>query len=852
MDSAPLIISSTLALLSKLNLYILVPLCASVLGFFASYLRNYQWPAQQLKENLSQIIGQIKAVRSEQELSVRALEDKIDCIFEHSSFNYLWADYRQSLHTIYLQDSDVDIKAVLATVPAETFFSKESIIDLQINADFYRHLPGILTGIGIIGTFSGLVWGLHEFRPDPGQALESLPLLLQEVTSAFIGSGFAILAAIFITYKEKSILNQCYRLVEDLNKEIDSMHAMGTGEEYLSRLVKASESTPADMRELKASLMEDMTRLMHGVVERQTLAQQQQNQLLSSHISEAIKTALAEPMAQLSGVVQNVTSGQNEAVGGLLENLLQGFMSRLGDTLGEQIQGINSSIQSSSHVMGKVQDAMTRSIGEISTAGMSAADRMSDKLEDSLAKAVLAQQHINAQMLQQQQQSSEIMDTTIDRLSGKLEDSLSRVVAVQEKMNMQMLQQQQQSSEIMDAAIGRVSGKLEESLSRVVAIQEQMSVQTLRQQQQSSEMIDATIDRLSGKLEDSLSKVVMTQEQINLQTMQQQRQSSEMMDTTIERISGKLEDSLSKVSATQEQINLQILQQQQQSLAMMDTTIERISGKLEDSLSKVVAAQEQMNLQTLQQQKHSSEVIEVAMRAVLAKLQVALGGIAQDRSQQIEQDQLRHETLLASAQSLYAGFSDKVGGFIEDIKTATFKTEENLVSIQDTALRSISGMTESADVMRLAAERFTTAGNSMSDLTDTMTQTVNTMQQTADSVHQAFVAYDKSRDAVQEYVAQLQSNLDLVRRENGVSQNLVEDMERIVSSLASVERQSKEYLDRVNEVLKRSFQDFGIEMIGQVRNVSAESNRQLGSSLHALSSTVDSMIASVTKLRRAG
>ena len=236
----------------RLNFFILLPIFFAVTVFLVGYFKRYQWPAEKLSESLAKVISQIKAARFKYDGAPDQLKAEIDSVFNLSPFKALWQEYDASLHTIQLKDRS-GTKAVLATVPAEMFFSKESIVDLQINADFYRHLPGILTGIGIIGTFSGLVWGLHEFKPDPSEALSSLPLLLQEVTSAFLGSGFAILAAIFVTYKEKSILNHCYRLVEDLNKEIDSLYAAGVGEEYLARLVSVSENhLPATIEDLTA------------------------------------------------------------------------------------------------------------------------------------------------------------------------------------------------------------------------------------------------------------------------------------------------------------------------------------------------------------------------------------------------------------------------------------------------------------------------------------------------------------------------------------------------------------------------------------------------------------------------
>jgi hypothetical protein len=430
------------------------------------------------------------------------------------------------------------------------------------------------------------------------------------------------------------------------------MYTTGAGEAYLARLVTAAENNPADARGLKESLLQDLSGLMHALNDRQIAAQQEQNQMMSVQISEAIRDALAEPMRLLSGIVQEVTRDQRTAVGTLIEGVQAGFMDKLGDTFGEQIQGITQSIQQSSEAVGKVQDVMTKSITDISQAGMTAADRMSDKVEDAL----------------------------------------SRLAATQEMVSQQMADYQKQSSEVM----------------------------------------------------------------------------------------------------------------------------------------------------------------EVTVRAVLAKLQAAVTNLSTERSQQMAQDQQRHDNLLSSTQALYAGLSENVGGLVEDIRLSTRKTEENLSVLQRTVTHAISGMNEGAVVVQAAADKFAVAGHSISGLTDTMAQTASSLQQTAGLVRQSFDEYDRTRETAQQYVAQMQALVETLSAESGISQKLIDDMERIVGSFATAERQSAEYLSRINEILKQSFHDFGIEMVAQVRNINAESNRQLGTSLHALSGTVDSMIASVTKLRRAG
>ena len=98
-------------------------------------------------------------------------------------------------------------------MPAETVFSPQSLVDARLNVEFFKHLPGILTGIGIIGTFYGLINGIQHFDPsllakaktDPAQMdklFVGLKVLFDEVQGAFIASFFTIGTAMVITVLE--------------------------------------------------------------------------------------------------------------------------------------------------------------------------------------------------------------------------------------------------------------------------------------------------------------------------------------------------------------------------------------------------------------------------------------------------------------------------------------------------------------------------------------------------------------------------------------------------------------------------------------------------------------------------
>lgn len=87
--------------------------------------------------------------------------------------------------------------AYRATAPAESFFNSQFVVDSRLRTEFFKHLPGIFTGIGIIGTFTGLIVGLQGFQvsQDPAKVSASLETLLAGVLEAFVVSALAIALA---------------------------------------------------------------------------------------------------------------------------------------------------------------------------------------------------------------------------------------------------------------------------------------------------------------------------------------------------------------------------------------------------------------------------------------------------------------------------------------------------------------------------------------------------------------------------------------------------------------------------------------------------------------------------------
>jgi putative membrane protein len=148
-------------------------------------------------------------------------KEDLSAIFKSALFQEAWNSFKDTLHEQHDYQAGIQqITNIRATAPAEAFFSQQTIVDSRINIEFFKHLPCILTGIGIIGTFWGLIHGIQSFDPsllakarlDPAQMdllFNGLKQLFLEVQGAFIASAVAIFAAMLITLIEKVSINAC-------------------------------------------------------------------------------------------------------------------------------------------------------------------------------------------------------------------------------------------------------------------------------------------------------------------------------------------------------------------------------------------------------------------------------------------------------------------------------------------------------------------------------------------------------------------------------------------------------------------------------------------------------------------
>lgn len=377
-------------LITNLQTLILVFLMSIVLWLAINYFLKYRMKAKRIQRVLKQHVDKVKEMSKASNDVKKAL---LDNIFRGSELTHNWQEYQETLHNQYdVNQAQQVLIRTRSTVPSSIYFTQEGIIETPLGVEYFKHLPGILTGIGIIGTFAGLLIGLDGFDiSNPARIDESVQTLLQAVEHAFIASCIAITTSMFITFDEKSQLRKCITLIDELVSLIDSQFDAGVGEEYLSDLVKHTQENSAQTRMLKDSLVNDLQAMLQNLIEEQSkqnlsLTQNLANsykeasEYTAEKISESVRDSLSEPLQKIADSVQTASGDQTSKVQNLLKDVLVSFMEKLESTFGQQFNGLHEMMGKSVTAIEQMQNGFGQLIQDMKESSVSSTNAIQEKL----------------------------------------------------------------------------------------------------------------------------------------------------------------------------------------------------------------------------------------------------------------------------------------------------------------------------------------------------------------------------------------------------------------------------------------------------------------------------------------
>jgi ABC-type transporter Mla subunit MlaD len=478
-------------------------LLALTIDFFSRFFLG----SLQLKRELDDAITELRAISAQKSGELVDLDAVKTKVMKSKAFSHLWAEYAKTLHPQLGEEDDLGqrrLKRWRSTSLADAFFTEQAIVDNRLKTDFFKHLPGVLTGLGIIGTFAGLIQGLVNFNvsvDDAAAAQKQLQGLVGSVGHAFYVSALAIFLAMLITWIEKTLVTARYGQVEELRELIDGLFKGGAGEEYLQGLAQSSQDAATHVKHLRDTLVVDLKEVLTTLTERQIAAQAQHTGQMSVDVGQAISNAIAQPMKTITDAVEKMGDRNGDAINKLLTDVLASFSAQMQEMFGGQMRGMADLLKQASESMKESALQFRQLASNMDAAGTNTVDAMGDKLAKALDAMDARQSAMNARMGEFVEQIRNLVSQSQSETNQKLQEALS-AVGSQVASVVETLRKQ---AEQADAAQGDRHRRFEQSTGQAISSLSSQVEQLLSQSMETNKSLQISVTALASATDRAIS-----------------------------------------------------------------------------------------------------------------------------------------------------------------------------------------------------------------------------------------------------------------------------------------------------------------------------------------------------------
>jgi hypothetical protein len=740
-----------------------------ILGLLLYFVFWFWVPSIRLKKNLA------KAIQVLKELDTENHRIDLDQIGREAMTSpklaHLWTEFSETLHGQTAPDEYGQERVVKwrSTVPAEVFFNVEALIAVELRTEYFKHQPGIFTGIGIIGTFIGLLQGLSEFSvsSNPEVVRKSLDVLIHGVKEAFYVSATAILLAMITTLIEKTSVTQRIQQVEELCQLLDSMFESGAGEEYLARLVKAGESSATQTAQLKDALVSDLKQMLADLTHQQTeaiassfressRAQIETTEQSGDRIAQAISDSLSDPLQKIAAAVNTTTDNNGEVVTRALNEALVTFSQKMEDMFGGQMGNMNHLLQQTTASMQATVARFDQLANNLGDAGKNAADAMGERLGAALEAMEARQQALNTTMSDFVGQLRDMVRNSQSETSANMQAAMQMVG---EKIA-EMTEQLERQARLNTESHQEQQARLADNANQVAA---QLAGQVQASQTAMQEQLNAMLEVLREQTAQTRDTTTSSQEMLTRQTeatvsalASQVQGMAEHMNQRIDQFADKLTEQSALSAQTQADTNKEIAKQQQDSQTALQQQLTAMLDVLKEQASQTKsAAQEQQEALS----RHTRETVDglsgkltssldtldgqvrSSMDAVQQQLAAMVAMLQNQMTQASTANEAQQQRFLEESQRAMTRMAERVGQSLEGLEKKTSTLIEALS--RQSAQASQSHQETQNQLAEHASRLIETLAQQVQALTAQVNQAATSMQSSVTALRE--VTTDSSR-----------------------------------------------------------------------------------------------------------
>jgi hypothetical protein len=308
--------------------------------------------------------------------------------------------------------------------------SEELLYDRQLNRNWYRAFPGILTGLGLLLTFIAILIALMDVKVGENNVVSGVGGLINGLSGKFVSSIVALfLATVFIVI-EKYLLHGLSKARLELVGAVDSVFPRLSATHILAELKQdMAEQTLAFRQfntDLSTRLKQSFSESMGPTLDRMVTAMDHISQLLRESENQKQESIVGSLQEMLEAVERSISATLHEMSGRFSDSLTGTTMAQfnnIADSLGgtaNLLQNMNAQFQMTQTAMSDLVNLVKNSTVEQVALGKSQVEDLTAVLRQMMVQLSETANSSTAQMTRS--------------LSGLMADLSSRVTELNQQM----------------------------------------------------------------------------------------------------------------------------------------------------------------------------------------------------------------------------------------------------------------------------------------------------------------------------------------------------------------------------------------------------------------------------------
>ena len=453
--------------------------------------------------------------------------DADDSFLVNSSFN------RVKCNFIKYADEVRDVaqnKDVVQFVDINDYFNI-TYIDEIARTNLCDLIPGAMTGLGILGTFMGLVAGITGFSADSSENISiGINNLLGGMNTAFMTSIVGVVASLLFSFIHKPLYNFCVREMENY---VSSFHR-------------------ADLDKSSKKLENQL--LIHG--KNQTNMLQSFSNVIAMAISDTMKAELVPVFKEMRETTEEFVNFSSAQQKNSLKKIVNEFVTKVNGLLNNQLEEISQKLKDVSLQMQSVVDGICQTSGEVDNINKISRQTVAEvkNFVNDLSSLIERQNEIRAligqdieaarEQVSKNAQINEEQAKRLQEVAAKINEEAS---AAESSISLMRQYCQEKVTEVTDAAYKRIEQVNEAAQHSLKATENVIE----NNKQLTSDLVDSVRDNMNTLVQCSANN--------NQQMIKVFQDFSEQIKIVVSQAQASTQNSIDKtddvVRETHEQIN---------------------------------------------------------------------------------------------------------------------------------------------------------------------------------------------------------------------------------------------------------------------------------------------------------